>query len=144
MTSPKVSINIPLPSNTRSRVVFSDVNYSTYSINNDEVIYNVKAIGLSLMTILSTYQEQRLFHPTFGANLEMYLFEPVDEINAYNIRNEIVNALRNWENRVRVSENTVTVTPILDEERYYVEIKYAVPDLEDEGTLTFNLDRGTK
>ena len=94
------------------------------------------------MTILSTYPAQRLFHPNFGSNLEMYLFDPVDDLTAFNIKNEIVEALTTWERRVLVTERSVSVTALLDEESYFVDIRYAIPELEEESNITFNLAQG--
>lgn len=143
-TSPRVVVNMPLlqAATTNSRVIFSDINYETAAMASNELSYNLKAIGQSLMTILSTYKAQRLFHPTFGSNLEMYLFDPVDELTASNIKNEIIEALTTWEKRVLVTSRSVTVTALFDEEAYFVDIRYAVPELEEESNITFNLAKG--
>lgn len=142
MPSPKVIISMPMRMNHNSRIIFSDINYETASISNDELSYNIKSIGQSLMTILSTYKGQRLFHPTFGSNLEMFLFDPVDHINANNIRDEIVSALTTWENRIYITERSVVVTAILDEEYYLVNLTYSIPALEEESSVSFNLAKG--
>ena len=144
MFAPKVTVSIPIEVSSTSRVVFSDVNYACKDIISDELTFNLQAIGQSLMTILSTYRKQRLFHPTFGSNLEMYLFDPVDEITAYNIKNEILQAFSEWEHRVVINSKDVVVTALLDEEMYSVEVRYSIPQLEDVATLSFNLSKDNK
>lgn len=139
--SPQFILTLPEIRSSTSRVIFSDINFRSSAIGDDDLALNMRSISHSIMTILSTYKKQRLFHPTFGANLEKYLFDPVDEITADNLKNEIFNSISDWEPNVQVRKSDVIVTPFLDEEYYIVELKFSVPRLESAGQLTFSLTK---
>jgi len=48
-----------------------------------------KAIKSNLIHLLLTNRGERLYMPSFGANLKRYLFEPNDELTTESILNEI-------------------------------------------------------
>jgi phage baseplate assembly protein W len=67
-----------------------------------------QAIKSDLVHLLLTNKGERLYLPSFGANLRQYLFEPNDEISANAIKTEINNAIKSFIPNLVVTELTVT------------------------------------
>lgn len=67
-----------------------------------------QAIKSDLVHLLLTNKGERLYLPSFGANLRQYLFEPNDEISANAIRTEINNAIKEFIPNLQVTQLTVT------------------------------------
>lgn len=125
---------------TQPVITFSDINFEMAALGEADLLYDATAIAKSVMTILSTYRGQRLFQPTFGANLEMLLFEPVDSTTADDIKRMLLESLV-YETDITLTNGGVVVQALLDLEAYMVKISYAIPALEQEATLSFNLAR---
>ncbi len=49
-----------------------------------------------VLQLLNTGDGERLMLPNFGVNFEQFLFEPLSEELAVNIKNEVINALNEW------------------------------------------------
>lgn len=80
------------------------------------------AIRNSLYNIFTTKPGQKLLTPSFGSNLEQYLFESVNEINAKIIGNNILKVISTFEPRIDIIK--IQVTPVSDELTYYVTFAY--------------------
>lgn len=139
MLNPQFILNLPATKNTTSRVIFSDINFRSSSIGNDDLALNLRTIAHNIMTILGTYKKQRLFHPQFGANLEQFLFDPVDVITEDAIRAEILRSVPMWEPEVEVLDRDIEILSHYDEEFYEVTMKFRVPRLDVEASMSFNL-----
>ena len=63
-------------------------------------IKDTKAIKVAIQNLLSTAFGERLFQPQIGASLRPLLFEPVDSITAFEIRDRILETIRKNEPRV--------------------------------------------
>ena len=51
-----------------------------------------------------TNKYERPFKPNFGANLRGLLFELADDITKYEMRNQIIEAIKDYEPRVKIDE----------------------------------------
>ncbi len=105
---------------------FSDFLF-TMSINANGVPtiqYDFDDIAQSIQTILSTSPGERMMLPTFGCNVPSYVFEPCNTFTARNLAADIKDALIEWENRISVTN--VTVTPSPTQHAFYIDIKYSL------------------
>ena len=106
---------------------FKDIS-ATFKVNplNRDLITlnNETAIARSLRNIIFTSPEEKPFNPAFGSRVSKVLFDNMDFITASVIKDEITNAIQNFEPRVRLSD--VKVVPNLDQNEFNVTIKYII------------------
>jgi phage baseplate assembly protein W len=89
------------------------------------------AIKADLMHLLLTNKGERLYLPSFGANLRQYLFEPNESEVQSNIKEEIQTAISQFIPNLQVNEILVTggeAGEVRDEHHALVELKYTVTD----------------
>lgn len=101
--------------------------------------YDKEAVQQSMIDIIMTKLGEREFMPTYGSKIYWLLFEPMNVITQMNIRDEIDNALKNWEPRIQIQD--IEVIPNRNNNRYDVNIKYKVIRLNEEDYLTVELNR---
>lgn len=73
--------------------------------------YNEQAVIRSIRNLLSTNLYERLFQPDIGSSLNKLLFEPVTQVTAILIQNEIARVIGNYEPRAQISQLNVTASP---------------------------------
>lgn len=88
---------------------------------------DVQAVKNSLYNIFSTLPGQKLLSPSFGGSLSQYLFEPVDNIKAKIIGNNILKAVSTFEPRINVVN--IQVTPVPDQLLYSIVMIYQLVGL---------------
>jgi len=98
----------------------------------------VESIKQSVHIILLTAKGERMMLPEFGTNIRRYLFEPLNQTIREIIRTEIINALYEWENRIRDIE--VEFTDTVNSGVLCVTVNYSIPDLnvKDNMRVTIN------
>lgn len=112
-----------------SSVVFSDVNLVAGTNGNYELVTNEHSINQNIMMIVSTPIRSKWWRPNIGTNLDLYLFEPIDEITSSKIQSELKAVLAdNLETRVQFEK--IEVIPDVANQNYYVNVEYVVPALE--------------
>ncbi len=111
-------------------IIYSDVNQ--FDSHNEGLLKNVKAVYQSLENIFSTAREERFFRPEFGASLEDFLFEPIDDITTLMIQSFIIDAIAAWETRVVLDHALTKVTPIPEENRYDLLLVFEIIGIEGE------------
>lgn len=82
------------------------------------------AVRTSLKNLLSTAFGERLFQPTIGGSLRPLLFEPVDAITTYEIKDRILRTIN--EHEPRVSGVIVDVVSFPDQNEYRVTLQYSI------------------
>ena len=106
---------------------FKDISMS-FKVNplNDDLIAlkNDNAIARSIKNIVFTFPGEKPFDPDFGSQVRRLLFENMDEVTAFNIRDEIENSIKNYEPRVNLIN--VTVDPDYDNNQFYASIVYEI------------------
>ena len=86
-----------------------DLNITPHPSSGDLVLKQDKdAVKRSIRNIMLTNHYERPFKPNFGANLRSLLFELADDITKMEIRQQIVEALQNFEPRVAVDNIYLT------------------------------------
>ena len=79
-----------------------------------------EAIKQSIRNIFYTMPGSRRRLPEFAFNLYYQLFEPVDEITAREIGENLLGAIQRWDNRIIVED--LLVKPDPDKNTYYVRL----------------------
>lgn len=82
------------------------------------------AIRTSLKNLLATAFGERLFQPNIGGSLRPLLFEPVDAITTYEIKDRILRTIN--EHEPRVSGVVVDVVSFPDQNEYSVTLQYSI------------------
>ena len=116
---------------------FKDLNYLKPS--SGAIIEDVADVFQAIYTLFGTKRGERLFRPTYGANLSRYLFEPCDEITARSMMYDIANAIKE-EPRVTLNTSESEVVPDPVNRQFYIVLKFQIngfSDYEKTLTLTF-------
>ena len=107
--------SIAEPSKSTSKYTYTDLGLDLqfdYTRNNEflkrkevrdlKIDYDYAAVRKSIFNLFNTIPGQRILNPTFGLNLQRYLFTPTSEAVGYSIGNEILDGINKFEPRVRV------------------------------------------
>jgi len=118
---------------------YSDVNL--YADRTQKaVVFDEDSVNQNIMMILTTPIRSAWFNPSIGCLIQELLFDQVDDITADKIKDEITSVLpRNMETRVIVTG--CVVTPMPDDNMYYVALRYDAPDL-NKTAIVFNFNLG--
>ncbi len=124
-----------------SNVFWSDYDDSFDKQSDGDVLRDtdVSAIFNSLRNIILTVQGERRMLPTFASNVSQLLFEPVDEITARLIAENLLVAIRIWEDRIAITG--FDIEPIPDENVYRCRLKFNVVGSDEVETIDFILTR---
>lgn len=100
---------------------------------------DVSAIFNSIRNIILTIQGERRMLPTFATNMHGLLFEPIDATTARLIAENLLEAIKVWENRIDISGFDIEPRP--DENFYRCRLKFTVVGRDDTETIDFILTR---
>ena len=95
---------------------------------------DLQAVKNSITNILTTQQGQRRMLPTFNIGLHNYLFDPIDETTAYEIGENIFEAIQTWDSRVIVDD--IQIKPNYDQNRYDVSLTFRIQGPQEQETIT--------
>ena len=113
--------------NLSTVVIFSDVNVDVLDDGPFELVLNEDAVRKSLENIFTTPYGSRPFRRRFGSKLLELLYEPVDRTTASKMETMLRETAKMWE--TRISDPYVVVLPDPENQRFYVEMRYTIPDL---------------
>lgn len=99
--------------------------------NDDEAIRN------SLYNIFTTKKGQKILNPEFGASLDQYLFDEVNNFVGQSLGQNIFDTINIYEPRINIIR--VDVYPFPDLNQYNVKIYYR--KVNGEGMINLKLDR---
>jgi phage baseplate assembly protein W len=71
----------------------------------------INQIKSDLLVLLLTEPGERVMLPGFGTPLKKFIFEPNDPSLVESVRNAIIDSIRNWEPRIRITDIEVTNSP---------------------------------
>lgn len=130
-----------MATSTHNAPIYSDINLWVGKFSNDLIVHDYDAINQNIFLIVTTPIRSKWFDPFLGSNIPKYLFEPLDDITASDIKTEIGTLLtRNLEYRVKI-EN-VRVIPNYDMQAYGVEVNYVCDELSnDSNQFQFALNK---
>lgn len=101
---------------------------------------DVEAVKQSVINILLTAPGERPFNPYFGGNLYQYLFENFDAVTEAAIESTIINSLRNFEPRVRITDIQVQNLDYRNALRIKLEFQVISPEVQ-EASVEFVVER---
>ena len=116
--------------------LFLDLEPSVYynkQLNKNSVLKDVQAsfdenaIRNSITNIFLTAPGEKILSPEFGLDLRRHLFEPINEFNAFAIKDEIKNRLPRMEPRIQIDK--VGVIPNADMNEYQINMQINIPSL---------------
>lgn len=100
---------------------------------------DVDAIFNSVSNIILTVQGERRMLPTFASNVKHLLFEPIDEITARLIAENLVDAIRIWDDRIDITG--FDIEPLYDQNSYKCRLKFTIVGSDETETIDFILTR---
>ena len=98
-----------------------------------------EAVKRSIRNLMLTDTGERLFQPDLGSNVRRYLFENASEVTKNNLRDSIMNTIKNYEPRANLVDVIVKLSN--DEHSYMIDIYFNV--INNPTVVVFNvqLDR---
>ena len=92
----------------------------------------------SIIQILGTRPGERFMNPEFGSRLRDLVFEQNDTVLKGLVRHHVIDAIRRWEKRVRVTDVSFDNSPVnTDGNVLLVRIAYRVIESQVEGNLVY-------
>jgi len=73
--------------------------------------YDEQAVIRSIKNILLTKPYERLFQPTLGSEIDALLFEPITQLTASTLQDEIIRTINNFEPRATIASVDVNAYP---------------------------------
>lgn len=129
-------------SGTTTEPVFSDIdpNFTVSMTTGDLLLLKDDvAVKTSLRNLLATVMGERLFQPGIGSCLRPMLFEPIDSITTFEIRDRVQAAIVKHEPRI---ENfIVDVVALPDENEYRINVEYSIRGVAKQDKLSMVLER---
>ena len=117
-----------------------DLNFNIHPIRKDVTKHlNEYAVVNAVKNLILTNHYERPFRPNVGSNIRRVLFEPVDAIMSAQLEREIRETVTNFEPRVQI--NTVTASPVPDENGYKIYLEFFVINNSKPITINFFLER---
>ena len=112
---------------TRISRAFKDISFSfePHPVTKDlPILKNESAIRRSVRNLVETIPTERFFNPLLGSDVRSSLFDLVDYGTASIIRDQIIETIENYEERV---ENlSVDVVPSIDDNTFEVNIIFDI------------------
>lgn len=114
-------------------------------ISPSELLKGVNAVKNMILNLIKTTAQndtslgERPYENTYGCDLERYLFAPLDEITALNIRDSLYDSITAFLPDLFVTQNSIMVVPDYSQDLYMVYIAYVYQGNPDD--LEFNLPR---
>lgn len=98
-----------------------------------------ESVKRSIRNLMLTDTGERMFQPNLGSNIRRYLFENASDVTKNNLRESILNTIKNYEPRANVVDVVVTLSN--DEHSYMIDIYFNI--INNPTVVVFNvqLDR---
>lgn len=122
--------------------IYSDLASSfAKSVISGDVLRTIdsEAVKRSIRNLVFTRKYERLLDPKIGADIQSFLFEPIDAITTMSIKKAIETTIKNYEPRANLQE--VTVQADYERQRYFVSISFSVLNSSVQNTVELFLDR---
>ena len=117
-------------------VWWKDIDIELNKKNNGDIkdFTDLDTIIVSIRNIFLTLRGQRRRLPTFALNIYELLFEPVDEITAREIGENIFDVLQIWESRIILED--ILVKPNPDKNQFDISVTFRVSDFRNPDPVT--------
>lgn len=116
---------------------YSDISLHPEYVSSS-IVLDEKSINQNIILILMTPVRAAWFDPAIGSAIIPLLFEPIDDVTAFRLQQEILKVLeRNGELRIVITGVRVLANP--DAQDFYVTLGYEIPGL-DGRKIEFNFN----
>ena len=88
------------------------------------------AVENAIANIVATFQGGRRMLPTFALGIYNMLFEPMDDLSSNRLGNDILGAIKQWDDRVVIENIHVDANYSLGQ--YEIKITYNIKDISEE------------
>lgn len=106
--------------------IWKDIDITLSKKNSGDIndMIDEEAVRNSLDNIFRTMRGSRRMLPLFAINIYNYLFEPLDEITALEIGNELFTSITSWDNRIEILD--LLIVPNYDNNSYDISLQYKI------------------
>ena len=102
-----------------------DLDFTAHPVTGDVVkVKDSVSVKRGIKNILLTEEGERLMQPELGSGVRNMLFEPMTDINAQRLEDEVRSAIEAWERRAEVLE--IVVIPEEEHNRYRVAVTFRI------------------
>lgn len=110
---------------------YVDVNQQFTQDQRDILLVNIETINGQINNILDTSVGERFGdvndEPSFGSEIPLLLFDPIDEVTAWKIETGFFKAIQRWMgSRISLDTHTTRVIPDMKGQAYYSSIYYTI------------------
>jgi len=113
-------------------MLYSDLNQFSPHIEGRPALWeDSTAIKQAIFNILNTTKGERLFHPTFGTNLNAILMRPILQETEVLIFREVSEAVALWEPRATLNNQLTVITAKPTENKYDVKFVFDLRGLRE-------------
>ena len=117
-----------------------DFDFTANPITGDVVkVKDATSVKRGIRNILLTENNERLFQPEVGSGLKNLLFEPMTNLTAQLLEDEVRSAIESWENRAQVV--SINVIPEEEYNRYRVAVIFRIINNPEEQQTEVLLSR---
>ena len=117
-----------------------DLDFTAHPVTGDVVkVKDSVSVKRGIKNILLTEEGERLMQPELGSGVRNMLFEPMTDINAQRLEDEVRSAIEAWERRAEVLE--IVVIPEEEHNRYRVAVTFRIINELEEQELELFLQR---
>ena len=117
-----------------------DLDFTANPVTGDVVtVKDSVSVKRGIKNILLTEEGERLMQPDLGSGGRNMLFEPMTDINAQRLEDEVRSAIEAWERRAEVLE--IVVIPEDEHNRYRVAVTFRIINELEEQELELFLQR---
>ena len=88
------------------------------------------AIRNAIVNIFNTIPGEKVLNPEFGLSLNKFLFDPLTELTAQIIGEEIYNGLARWETRVKIKN--IDVQTDIENRQFEISLTLQIPKLSNQ------------
>lgn len=132
----KLFVDLKLDLETQVSSISTNRNTSQ---NDVALLINGQAIRTRLINLLSTLPGQMVLDPTYGCNLNQYMFEPISRDRGYVIGRYIRSQIEKFVPQIKLEK--ITVVSDTDNQMYDIEIAYSIFATSEKDKTTIVIDR---
>ena len=103
-------------------------------------IHDKDVLSQSIEMILCTMFNERLFNPSFGSVLSSYLFDFINETSGEKLLDDIIEAIKRWENRVTIIESQAALQILDDQHAIILTLPYVINQRNTPGVFKKKLN----
>ena len=121
--------------------IYSDIDMSFAETSTGDIAkkFDVNSVKQALKNLIFTRKGERPFFPEYGTDIPYILFEPIDDFTAEVLKDALLNAIRNFEPRVRVT--ALEIVPLPDQNSYQMTMEFYVVGIFSPATFSITLYR---